>query len=44
MRTVPIGKSTVLPLAAAAVLPLLAALAIQVPAKDLLLTLLKALV
>ena len=44
MRTVPIGKATVLPIAAAAVLPILGALAIQVPVKDLLLKLLKALV
>jgi hypothetical protein len=44
MRTVPISRSTVLPIAAAAVLPMLGALAIQVPAKELLLKLLKALV
>lgn len=44
MRTVPLGKASVLPLAAAAVLPMLAVLAIQVPVKDLLLKLLKALV
>jgi len=44
LRTVPIGKSTALPLAAAAVVPMLAALAVQVPARDLLLRLLKALV
>jgi hypothetical protein len=44
MRTVPISKSTLLSIAVAAVLPMLAALAIQVPARDLLLKLLKALV
>ena len=43
MRTVPLGKASILPLAAAAVLPMLAVLAIQVPIKDMLLTLLKAL-
>jgi len=43
MRTVPIGKASVVPLTAAAVLPMLAVLAIQVPIKDMLLTLLKAL-
>jgi len=43
MRTVPIGKASVVPLAAAAIVPMAAVLAIQVPVKDMLLTLLKAL-
>jgi len=44
MRTVPLGKASVLPLAAAAIVPMLAVLAIQVPVKDILLKLLKALI
>ncbi len=42
MRTVPMGKATLVPLALAAALPLFAVLALQVPVKDLALTLLKA--
>lgn len=42
MRTVPIGRSAILPLAAAAAAPLLAVLAIQMPVKELLLKLLQA--
>ena len=43
MRTVPLGKASLVPLAAAAIVPMLAVLALQVPVKDMLLTLLKAL-
>jgi hypothetical protein len=43
-RTVPIGKAAVLPIVAAAVVPMVAILAIQMPLKDLALTLLKALI
>jgi hypothetical protein len=43
MRTVPIGKSAIVPLALAAAAPMIAVLAIQVPAKALLLKLLSAL-
>lgn len=42
MRTVPIGRSAILPIAAAAVAPLIAVLAIQMPVKELLLKLLQA--
>lgn len=44
MRTLPIGKSAIVPIAAAAAAPMLAVLAIQVPVGELLLKLLKALV
>ncbi len=44
MRSVPIGKAAVLPIAAAAIAPMVAVLAIQMPVKDLALTLLKALI
>jgi hypothetical protein len=44
MRTLPIGKTAILPIAAAAALPLLAVLTLQMPVKELLLKLLKALV
>lgn len=43
MRTLPVGTAAVLPLAAAAVAPMLAVLALQVPVKDLVLKLVKAL-
>jgi hypothetical protein len=43
MRTLPVSKAAVVPLAAAAVAPMLAVLALQVPVKDLVLTLVKAL-
>ena len=43
MRTLPIGKAAIVPLAAAAAVPMIAVLAIQVPVKDLVQTLLKAL-
>jgi hypothetical protein len=43
MRTLPVGKAAVVPLAAAAVAPMLAVLALQVPVKDLVLSLIKAL-
>jgi hypothetical protein len=43
MRTVPVTKNSVLPVAAAAALPMLAVLALQMPVKDIALTLLKAL-
>jgi hypothetical protein len=43
MRTVPLGMASIVPLAAAASLPMAAVLALQVPIKDMLLTLLKAL-
>lgn len=43
MRTVPVGKTGIIPLAAAAAVPMLAVLAIQMPVKDLALTLIKAL-
>jgi hypothetical protein len=43
MRTFLVGKATVVPLVAAAVAPMLAVLALQVPIKDLVLTLVKAL-
>jgi len=43
MRPVPIGPAAVLAVAVPALLPLLVVLAIQVPLKDILLTLLKAL-
>jgi hypothetical protein len=43
MRTVPVGKAAIVPLAAAALAPMVAVLAIQMPIKDLALTLLKAL-
>jgi len=44
MRTLPVGKVAVLPIAAAAVAPMVAVMAIQMPVKDLALTLLKALI
>jgi hypothetical protein len=44
MRTVPVGKTAILPIAAAAAAPLLAVLAIQMPVKDILLKLLKTLI
>ena len=44
MRRVPISMSAILPIAAAAIVPILAVLVIQVPAKDLLLKLLKVLI
>ncbi|HSD40408.1 MAG TPA: hypothetical protein VLD36_00935 [Burkholderiales bacterium] len=44
MRTVPIGKTAIIPIAAAAAVPLIAVLALQVPVKDLALNLLKALI
>jgi hypothetical protein len=44
MRTVPVGKVAVLPIAAAAVAPMVAVMALQMPVKDLALTLLKALI
>lgn len=44
MRTVPAGKAALLPIIAAAVVPMVAVLAIQMPLKDLALTLLKALI
>jgi hypothetical protein len=43
MRTVPVTKNSVLPVAVAAALPMLAVLALQMPVKDIALTLLKAL-
>jgi hypothetical protein len=43
MRTFLVGKATIVPLVAAAVAPMLAVLALQVPVKDLVLTLVKAL-
>jgi hypothetical protein len=43
MRTVPLGKASIVPLVAAAIVPMAAVLALQVPVKDVLLTLLKAL-
>ena len=43
MRTVPIGRSSLLPIVLAAVLPMLLVLAIEIPIKDLLLKLLKTL-
>jgi hypothetical protein len=42
MRTVPLGKNSVLPVALAAALPIIAVLALQMPVKALALTLLKA--
>jgi hypothetical protein len=42
MRSVPLGKNSVLPVALAAALPIIAVLALQLPVKQLLLTLLKA--
>ena len=42
MRTVPLGKNSVLPVALAAALPIIAVLALQIPVKALVLTLLKA--
>jgi len=44
MRTVPLGKSTVLPLFLAAALPMIVLLAIQVPVKNILQMLLKTLI
>lgn len=44
MRTVPIGRTAIVPIAAAAAAPMLAVLAIQVPLTELLLKLLKTLV
>jgi hypothetical protein len=44
MRTMPLGKAAVVPLLAAATVPMLAVVALKVPVKDMLLTLLKALV
>jgi hypothetical protein len=44
MRTVPIGKAAIVPVAAAALAPMVAVLAIQMPIRELLLKLLKALV
>jgi hypothetical protein len=43
MRTLPVGKAAVIPLAVAAVAPMIAVLALQVPVKDLVLTMIKAL-
>jgi hypothetical protein len=43
MRALPVGKAAIVPLAAAAVAPMIAVLALQVPVKDLMLTLIKAL-
>jgi hypothetical protein len=43
MRTLPVGKAAVVPLAVAAVAPMILVLALQVPVKDLVLTLIKAL-
>jgi hypothetical protein len=43
MRTFLVGKATIVPLVAAAVAPMLAVLALQVPVKDLVLSLIKAL-
>jgi hypothetical protein len=42
MRSMPLGKNSVLPVALAAALPIIAVLALQLPIKQLLLTLLKA--
>jgi len=42
MRSVPLGKNSVLPVALAAALPIIAVLALQLPVKQLLMTLLKA--
>ena len=44
MRTVPVGKTAILPIAVAAAAPLLAVLAIQMPVKDIALKLLKTLI
>jgi hypothetical protein len=44
MRTVPLGKSAVLPLLPAAALPMIVLLAIQVPGKSILQMLLKSLI
>ena len=43
MRTVPVGKAAIVPLAVAAAVPMIAVLALQMPVKDLALTLIKAL-
>jgi hypothetical protein len=42
MRSLPLGKSSVLPVALAAALPIIAVLALQMPVKDMALALLKA--
>jgi hypothetical protein len=42
MRSVPLGKNSVLPVALAAALPIIAVLALQLPIRQLVLTLLKA--
>ncbi len=42
MRSMPLGKNSVLPVALAAALPIIAVLALQLPVKQLLLTLMKA--
>jgi hypothetical protein len=42
MRSIPIGRNSVLPVAVAASLPIVAALAVQMPVKELALRLLKA--
>jgi len=44
MRTVPVGKTAIVPIAVAAAAPLLAVLAIQMPVKDIALKLLKTLI
>jgi hypothetical protein len=43
MRALPVGKAAVIPLAVAAVAPMIAVLALQVPVKDLVLSMIKAL-
>ncbi len=44
MRTVPLGKASVAPILLAAVAPMIVVLAIQVPVKDILKMLMKALI